>query len=78
MIRVGCRREGQAHRLIAELDLTGAPHSPALMRTGLETLQAAMRWLGPVIDLVMDPQLDLPEFTLSLPTNTKTKRKDPL
>jgi hypothetical protein len=59
MIRVGWTELPDGAALVAEVDLTGAPHAEFLFLTGLEGLTQAVPWLVETADILADVTVTL-------------------
>ncbi len=75
LIRFGIVPRVRSRSLVARIDFTGAPHSPALFSTGLEALKYGTAWLGESAELLANTEQTLE--ALAAPPPKTQPRKEP-
>jgi hypothetical protein len=74
MIRVGWMNGDGVQALVASVDLTGAPHAPALFLAGLEGLSHAITWLAETANLLADVNVALRSLEM-LPAANQVRKE---
>jgi hypothetical protein len=57
MVRLGFATEHGSSALVAEVDLSGAPHSELLFSAGLDVLRHVVAWLAETVAVLADPAI---------------------
>jgi hypothetical protein len=67
MVRFGMLEESGERALVAEVDLTGAPHAEALFSAGLASVRHVIAWLAESADLLADTTVAMPAWAICCP-----------